>query len=573
MTTQKLTTTNDARFSYDERTGAVRSFFGAELVGPSGQKDFFDRNIKRSFDAVDESRDFLETNKEVFKLENISLEARDVGEGQAIKSVTFQQSHHGVPVYEAKLVIGLRALDGHIISGVNKIDYQIPSDVRPEEVLLTREDAADIVSRMLKPKVPKLVLDRDGSRLFLYRHSNNPPDSKQPIAEKFLEKVGLRATASEGKLYWVWQVMVDTREPDGNWEVLLDAIRAEIVAVFDRRRYAMPKAYIFKPDPITSSANGGLSWNTNVKELNNERAEVTLEDLDAPDSAGNFSLSGKWVKCVEKEPVTFPPPQSTGDFMFGAKDRDFLFTMTYYWTNELIKYLRGFNIKDFNDKTLTPFEIDAVGLADSGNPENSHFVVDSVGKPYIAFGEGGVPDASDAHVIVHEYGHALHYFLNRRQYCYEEGFCDFLATVWLDRFNHKQFRREEVFPWDNNQLMPWDTNRVLNLSEKFDDQNFNSYPRYLVGDILATALWTLYLDIGGNDANTEIRKKAADTVIHLYLTMLLQVTPYADKEVLGMGLLGADQALHGLQGKYRQQIWNAFKKRGLWYDNPPPVTP
>lgn len=573
MVTQKLTTAKDVRFSYDEKTGAVRSFFGAELVGPPQELEFFASNTKREFDAVGESREFLDTNKEEFRLENISLRAMKVGEGLPVEAVTFQQFHHGVPVYGAQLVLGLRALDGHILSGVNKIDYEIPADIQPEEVLLTTEDAADVVSRMLEPRVGRVVLNREQPRLFVYRHSTTPPDSKRPIAKKFLDRVGLDATAVEDKLYWIWQVMVDTWEPDGNWEVLLDAMRAEIVAVFDRRRYAMPKAYVFKPDPITSSANAGLCWNTDETILNHERVEVTLEDLDQPNDTGNYSLSGTWVKCVDLEPVTFPPPQSTGDFMFGAKQRDFLFTMTYYWTSELIKYLRGFNIKEFNDKTQIAFEIDAVGLGDGSNPENSHFVVDSSGKTYISFGEGGVPDASDAHVIVHEYGHALHYFLNKRQYCYEEGFCDFLAAVWLDWFNTKSFRREDVFPWDNNQSISWDPDRVLNLSQRFDDDYFDNYPKYLVGDILATALWTLFLDIGGNDPDAETRKKAADTMVHLYLTMLLGITPYADKEDLGRGLLVADQAMFGLQGKYRQQIWDAFKRQGLWYGNPPPVPP
>ena len=571
---QKLTTTNDARVSYDERTGAVRSFFGAELVGPPEGAEHFDSNVKRSFDAVEESRDFLQINKEEFRLENVSLRAKEVSEGPEIKSVTFQQFHHDVPVYEAEFVLSLRAPDGHIISGVNRVDYEIPADMHPEEVRLSREDAADVISRMLAPKVNQLVLNREQPTLFAYRHSIKPPDSKRPIAKKFLEQFGLKATALPGELHWIWQVLVDTREPNGNWEVLLDAVRAEIVAVFDRRRYAMPHAFVFMPDPITSSGCAQLSWNTDVQILNQQRIEVTLGDLDGPDPAGNSILSGKWVKCVDLEPVTYPPPQSTGDFMFGAKDRDFLFTMTYYWTTELIKYLRGFGIQEFNDATLTPFEIDAVGLGDGSDPENSHFVVDSGGKAYIAFGEGGVPDASDAHVIVHEYGHALHYFLNKPQYCYEEGFCDFLAVVWLDRFNSNLFRRQEVFPWDNNQTIHWDEKRVVNLSESFDDYDFDTYPKYLVGDILATALWTLFSYIGGNDADPDTRKTAADTVVHLYLTMLRQVTPHAHKEELGWGLLTADQGINGLQGKYRQQIWDAFRKRGLWDGNPPlPVPP
>jgi len=573
MVKQKLTTTNDARFSYDEKTGAVRSFFGAELVGPPERRESFDRNIKRSFDAVAEGREFLETNKEAFKLENISLEPQNAVEGRAAESVTFEQFHQDVPVYGAVIVLGLRALDGHILSGTNQIDYEIPAGMEREEVRLNKNDAADMVLQILEPKVGRVVVNRETPRLFLYRHCTNPPDTQRPIAEEFLKQARLYATAVEDKLYWVWQVMADTWEPNGNWEILLDAVRAEIVAVFDRRRYATRQGLIFKPDPITSSGSNQLSWSTAEAILNNEQVEVTLEDLDEPNPAGEFRLNGAWVKSVDLEPLNFPPPQSAGDFKFGAKDRNFLFTMTYYWTSELIKYLRGFGIPEINTQTLTPFEIDAVGQGGSGSSDNSHFVVTSSGKVYISFGEGGVPDASDAHVIVHEYGHVIHHFLKKRQYCYEEGFADFLAVVWLDRFNTRGFQREKVFPWDGNQST-LTADRAVNRSERFDDSDFAKHPLHVVGDILATALWTLYTSIGGNDPDLGIRKKAADMVILLYLKMLKRVPPYVkDNKVLGINLLAADQDLHGIQGKFRQQIWDAFKKRGLWYGDPPPPAP
>lgn len=571
MATQELTTTNDARFSYDKKTGAVRSFFGAELVGPEERLNLFDHNIKRKFNAVDEGREFLETNKDKFKLENITLEPRKAAEGRAVESVTFQQFHEGVPVYGAELVLGLRALDGHIMSGVNNIDYEIPAALHRQEDFLDKKDAVNVLLHILEPRFGKVVINREQPRLFVYRHITDPPDSQRPIDEEFLKRVELEAAAQENELYWVWQVMVDTFKPNGNWEVLVDAVRGTIVAVFDRRRYATRQAYVFKPDPITSSGCGQLDWNTDETTLNYQRKEVTLADLDEPNSEGCFSLNGTWVKCVDLEPVTFPPPQSAGDFMFGSKQRDFLFTMTYYWTSELIKYLRDFDIQEFNDRTLTPFEIDAVGIGDGTNPENSHFVEDTTGRVYISFGEGGVPDASDAHVIVHEYGHALHYFMGKRQYCYEEGFSDFLAVVWLDRFNDTLCSREKVFPWDNNLTVTWNANRAVNLSERFDDDEFQNYDRYKVGDIFATALWTLYTSIGGNDPDIEVRKAAADTVVHLYLKMLQRVTPYARRMQLGLGLLVADQDLHGLQGQYRQQIWDAFRRRGLWSGNPPPV--
>src|SRR5688572_24819792 len=109
MPGQKLNTTTDSRFSYDQETGAVRSFFGAELVnkpeaGPESMSpsDFIGHE---EFSFESEARDFLEVNKELFKLEGVSLKHQDVREGAAVRSVRYQQCYFDVPVYGAELTV------------------------------------------------------------------------------------------------------------------------------------------------------------------------------------------------------------------------------------------------------------------------------------------------------------------------------------------------------------------------------------------------------------------------------------------------------------------------------------
>lgn len=576
MTIQKLNAANDERVSYDDETGAVRSFFGAELVDTSDESGVTGATAA-SLSTENKTDVFLETNRELFKLDDVSLERVGVREGSATKSVRYRQQHHGLPVYGAELTVGVREHDGSIVSAVNKIDYRIPEALRPEKARLTSEDAAGKVRALLRGHAADTEVGEP--ELFVYRHTaaeqEAPPHGPTPF---WKEMTGL-GTGTPGNVYLVWQVFADTESPDGNWELLLDAAGGDVVAVFDRRSYAKRRAYVFMPDPVTSSQKEELTWDTGADVLDPQRVEVTLEDLDEPAAGGKCRLSGKWVRCVDKEKADFAPPESEGDFMFGSKDREFLFTMTYYWADHLIKYLRGFGVKTFNEKTDTPFEMDALGLEKkdaSGNPQksdNSHFTFNVGGKPYIAFGEGGVPDASDAHVIVHEYGHALHYFLGSRQGGYEEGFGDFLAGAWLDRFNKKQFQRAKVFPWDNNKTLNWGPKRRLDLTEKFSDAGFDGYGKYLKGNILATALWDLFLSVGGREADESKRAAAADAVVHLYMEMLLLVSGNATPNQLANGLIEADKSINGSpekpEGKYRQQIWDAFKERGLWTGDPP----
>jgi hypothetical protein len=82
-------------------------------------------------------------------------------------------------------------------------------------------------------------------------------------------------------------------------------------------------------------------------------------------------------------------------------------------------------------------------------------------------------------------------------------------------------------------------------------------------------LWNLFISIGGGEDDPQTRISAADTVVRLYLEMLLSVQNGATKETLACGLIAADQMINGNQGKYRQQICDAFAAKGVWNGAPP----
>ena len=550
-----LKPTKDSRTSYDEKTGAVRSIFGVELVEPSA---------KRGLTAEKTSDDFLEANKDIFKLEGITIEKTDVREGSAIQSVRYEQRHQGVPVYGAQLVVGLRKRDTRITSAVNKVDYAIPDTLGPDVASRSSNDAIAAVHERFDDRFGTIEIGTP--TLYIYRHilpeTVQLPYDAPPIRTEML---GM-GTGVAGQVYLAWQVLMDTHAPDGDWELLVDATNGDLVTVNDRRRYATRKGYVFWPDPISSAQNDTLTWSTSESTLNNERVEVDLENLDSP-VGGKYKLNGSWVKNVDKESPTLAPPETTGHFKYGAKADFFLNVMAYYYLDRMVTYLRSFGVTAYNNAVTGPIEVDP--QAESG-ADNSHFHENIGGVPYITHGKGGVPDASDPGVIVHEYGHALHHYLLTSTVAnssYEEGFNDFLAACWLDRFNVHQFQREEVFPWDNNPGIHWDPTRRVDRSERFDDAGFAGYGFYFKGSVFATALWDFYLNIGGNSSNENVRKAAADAVIHTYLEMLVAVRDNDPAEDLANGLITADDAMAG--GLHRKVLWDAFRRRGLWSDFTP----
>jgi hypothetical protein len=122
----KLEPSKDSRTTYD-RSGIVRSFFGAEMVKPLSEAK---RNLSHSAKVAD----FLKVNRELFNLQNIALKKADEREGAASRSVRFIQQHNNIPVYHASIVIGQGKAEGNVTSAMNSVDYDLPKTLGPDQV-------------------------------------------------------------------------------------------------------------------------------------------------------------------------------------------------------------------------------------------------------------------------------------------------------------------------------------------------------------------------------------------------------------------------------------------------------
>ncbi|MFF8375251.1 M4 family metallopeptidase [Streptomyces sp. NPDC015661] len=157
-----------------------------------------------------------------------------------------------------------------------------------------------------------------------------------------------------------------------------------------------PQARVFMVNPVQSSGDQSL---TDHKDAASDvpasaYALATLRNLDA--SGG---LSGKWA-AVRSE--TGNPAKAADAAAYDRSDDEFEQVMAYFWVNEAQEYLQGLGfgteLRGANDR-VQPVRLNQWGADNS-------FFTDK--KAEIRFGKGGVDDAEDAEVIVHEYGHAVH---------------------------------------------------------------------------------------------------------------------------------------------------------------------
>jgi hypothetical protein len=121
---------------------------------------------------------------------------------------------------------------------------------------------------------------------------------------------------------------------------------------------------------------------------------VPLRNLD-----GSGTLSGRWVS-VRAETGT-PARAADGRFVFDRHADQFEQVMAYFWVNQAQEYLQSLGF----GSTLPAANAAQQDVRTNQWGADNSFFTDK--HTEIRFGKGGVDDAEDAEVVVHEYGHAV----------------------------------------------------------------------------------------------------------------------------------------------------------------------
>jgi hypothetical protein len=154
---------------------------------------------------------------------------------------------------------------------------------------------------------------------------------------------------------------------------------------------------VFFPNPVASLQDESLTdqKDADYPALQPAYKIVTLTNLD-----GSGYLHGDWANVVSE--TGNPAFSSTNTFIYTRHDDRFEQVMAYYWVTEAQKYIQslGFGAGRFPaiNKESQDVRINQIGIDNSFSWDK---------KDLLRFGKGGVDDAEDAEVILHEYGHAM----------------------------------------------------------------------------------------------------------------------------------------------------------------------
>ena len=319
------------------------------------------------------------------------------------------------------------------------------------------------------------------------------------------------------------------------------------------------KAMVFLPDPLTSAGviygqNGTYKHfnDSDYALLNDQRVQVYFPATLRGDT---FYLENKYciLQNIPETNTTFgwaninPLKSIIPDFSFTRKQNGFKEAMVMYHIYNTQKYIQSIG---FNNIVNYQLRVDAQRWS---HYDNSGF------WPYsdttLSFGLGGVPDAEDADVVVHEYTHAISYSINpsgnmsNERRSIEEGICDANAT------NYSRFY--SPFNWRYCYNFDGGNPSVSGSNELWGGRTTNSTKIYLdkVGD------WYGDCEIWSSTINDMSACMGRDTTLKLLFTSLYSYTPNTTMPDAANLFLQADSIIYNKYNTWK--IKNIFTQRHI----------
>ena len=303
-------------------------------------------------------------------------------------------------------------------------------------------------------------------------------------------------------------------------------------------------ATVFLPNPVADLQDQSLTdqKDADYPALAPAYHRVTLTNLD-----GTGFLRGDWANVVSE--TGNPAYSPTNEFHYRRDDDRFEQVMGYFWVTEAQKYIQSLGF----GSTKRPVNMESQDIRINQWGLDNSFSWDK--KDLLRFGKGGVDDAEDAEVILHEYGHAIQdsqqtpfgYGFSVEARSIGEGFADYWAVTVSDVVSPTP-DPACVADWDSvsyTTTIPHCLRRV--------DTNLH-YPQDLNGRvhhdgmIWSRALWDIRGAVGHVTADT--------IILEAQFGMRDPTMPQ-----LAQSTVDAAQRLYGPSA--RNAALNAFRARGI----------
>jgi hypothetical protein len=430
----------------------------------------------------------------------------------------YQQEVDGVPVLGSEVVV---------------------ADQQGEPAAVVADSTAPAIAAPVEPSVSRAAAIEAARASVRVRRLRAPAEASLAIDP---------GAASAGRQ--VWRVTIPSQRPFADYEVLVDAQDGSIVSTRDVLDRVQGSARVFVVNPVT--ANGGTNGLADDRDRDSDlltalRTKVTLQHLRKRPTCLNGAFA-HGLRGFDKEVCS----KARKFGRLTRQDKTFEAVNAYYAVDRTQTYIRSLGFDDIGYKRI-PLRTNAIKEDNSGF---SFFTRDLI------FGTGGVDDAEDPDIVIHEYGHAIQdsqvpqFGSDPEGGAIGEGFGDYMAAVMTAVVPGTSGDAQAcIFDWDAVSLgVP-----CLRRTDSAATVASVKAPPcegeiHCAGEVWSGALWKLRGELG----NDTVGQPVMDKVV-LQSNFLL--APDADFKSASEALLVADQQLYG--GAHQPQIAAELDARGL----------
>lgn len=444
---------------------------------------------------------------------------------RGIHQLWYDQYHEGIRVEGAWLRLEISA-HGQVL-GLDSHYRPVPEDIE------------------LRPGIDAPEAERIARRALNAGDTDRAPST----AELLLDP-------SAGRL--VWRLSLPLWSPFGDWELELDARSGEPLTIRNRMVHGeeLGRAPRLSPAPLSSTVEDlklaravtGSAWVLPANPLNGHPERYAMRDGDPVDGFrewktlerldGTGRLRGSWVDAWLDPDTEVIEAGLVYDFSADLEGSAFHAANAYWHIDSFQDYLQNtLGIVDANARQTRVIVHDHSG-------DDSYY---SPVTDIIRFGDGGVDDAEDGEVVLHEYGHAIHenivpdYLNEGESGAVSEGLGDYLAA---------SFGGNALFgEWDATSSNPGPPPflRRVDTDKHYPEDRVGQI--HADGEIVSGVWWRLWNELG---------KETADRLVFESLFLLgpqSGFTEFAD------AMMQVDEELFA--GTHLAAIHTAYRERGI----------
>ncbi len=477
------------------------------------------------------AHDFLKANLELLSLKSLRLPRTRIIESLGAHHVIHQQRLKRLPIHRAYVTVHLDR-NGRV--------YLVKNRAVPYE--------------LLKPSADFKIARATARRRALRSVTKKKGEAHVYPAEPMWFPL-------KSKLRPAYRVRVRRRKPRAaDWLIFIDGETGLILRKYDNLAAATGVADIFDPNPVIAlQGTRQLPLPETRRLLRKEKvqlsvpraayARVTVRDLNLSGYLDGRRVSTRLTKNRVR--------QRDRQFLFSADKKGFNSdnpafeeVMAYYHINEAIRHLESLGYRGSRAIFSKPIPVDANGTQDDNAWYSPH-------ERSLTFGLGGVDEAEDAEIILHELGHAIQdaicpgFGQSQEAAAMGEGFGDYFAVSFFADKKSPHFRTAFA-SWDGIVDNDLDPPRVRMLDEKLTYESFDHSDggdEHDNGQIWSAMLWEI---------RTALSRKIADPLIIESHFQLDGFTTFARG---ARAIIDADRNLH--RGRHIARLRRIFHRRGI----------